>query len=730
MMKKFISAILFLAIIASITVEVSATRNFTKKKIPIIYGGERLSADVLSDDDGTLFVPITWMTYFGLYDYRESDDSYVFFPKGEEENHDFAKRIFISKDGTAFVLSYYTDAEGFNKSRFTYQDTDAAHKAIAYLNRTFPNSATYQPVLSGTFSDQHFEGGTLYLPLSEVVPFFNAKVQISSNNELIISPNPISISEALYSIDIAELAFNASSDMKAKGFITFSAYILDTFNVLNLRFDRLLGYGKLNDYKKLFKGYLIDDATYLAAFDKRITPSSAIYSLASDTNTLGKSAISVVTNTGKLYEYINGAKTLDVQNPSWEAMCTKFKDVGVSDIYSGAYKIFDYWYHYENQVSDHSKMLGAVYVDGPLAQMLREADSDAYHAAQLVQALYGNEVADKLVATAGTAMLDLGTRFLEGTADTVSGYALAPYKVSYNALMLVNKDFRDAVEQLKGDAMLYVIDENAQLVANSYFAMRYSEQYTTESLDNLRLCAIFTLVASKQAYTTLWGKDYTHEKVPQINEALMKLYLAADGVECDSTDYYEKTKAYLNANLKNLLVESVDPNMPTQEENFLDTELYKIAAAVIPETIMEWCYDDFDSDGKKEAFISSGDVATYYDVYSPRSLWYISATGHAECLIDHNENRNFGGIWFECGDYKLYQTEARHGAGEIYGVKNGAPVLVTYPYGYYWISQHPESGMIYAGEKRTDTADILEFDAATMSFVKTGKTIAEDDIPE
>ena len=526
-MKKIVSVLLaMILLLGNTTTALATNEEYARKSITLIYSGKTFYVNVLEDKNGVLYAPIDWMSYFGLYERIEAEDSYIledayiFYYAGQDKNLDFAKRIFISRDGKRYVLSYYTDNYGLEKSQCIYQDSDNSKKLLEYLNRTYRDSASFQPIMEGVFSNSIFEEETLYLPLAEMLPFFNAKIGVTENQELYISPNPMSLSQALYDIDIADLAFNASSDIPCSESLSFFAYIFDTFNVFNPRLDRLNpSLGQENDYRAIFREYLIDNETYLSAFDdEKTSPVSSALDFGKDFTSAEKNALSIVSKVNKTAEYVSGIKKLSLKAPSWSEVCKEYSKVKASDIFGGAYKIFDYWYHYTNQVEDHRKMLGAVYNYEPVREVYEYVGEPSYKAAVLVQKQYGKDDSERLIAATDTAIKDLALKFLETGYDlTVEAY-FTPYAAAAYAIASMFPDFKNSIEQIENTGRLYAIDHSAWLSTDVYLKRRYSQQYDSESLENLRLSAMHSLVASKHAYIALWGEDYNHPKMKKIED--------------------------------------------------------------------------------------------------------------------------------------------------------------------------------------------------------------------
>lgn len=161
------------------------------------------------------------------------------------------------------------------------------------------------------------------------------------------------------------------------------------------------------------------------------------------------------------------------------------------------------------------------------------------------------------------------------------------------------------------------------------------------------------------------------------------------------------------------------------EEDFQNSQLYNVALANVTGDIKEWCYDDFDFDGNKEAFVATGDDE-YYTEYGAKSLWYIGSDGNVSCLIDEESLWYFSDSLLTFDNCKLLYVSARHGIAEIVGVRNNEPVVVNLPEGsdFYWVSQDEETGEVTAGEKKGEYAHVLEFDYDNMEFIDTGEVIA------
>ncbi len=547
-MKKIVALLLLCSLLMSdLSVSLAAEKTYAKKQITIQYGGKEICANVLMDEDGILYAPNDWMTYFGLYDYQETEEDYVYFPPSQKEDKLFAKRIYFSKDGKEYKLCIYRETVE------TREESDSKQKKIWERNlMNLEVVGRYEPILQGTFSKSFYEKDKLYLPIAEMLPFLNAKVGMTDSGNLYISPNSMSLTEALYDVDVNKLMFDATRDMKGSKFISYTAYVVDTF-MGGIRFDRILGKGKENDYKTIFREYLIDSKTYLSAFDATPSPSAKMLEDSRNKSSVVETAADLLDEDVKMLEYMCDIKELPAKSKSFSGTFKDIMAVDVGDIAEGAYKIFDYWYHYANQIDDHRKMLEAVYsYPEEIKEIAKELGFPSYKAAEKVQKQYGEDTSDRLLAVTEDVAWDLGTKVVEKTADYAMGNPILPYSAAHAVASLLVPQYRDAVKQVENDALLYVIDECTCYSKSIYWAMYNSNQYDIQSLENMRLCMMMLLISSKHAYTSLWGKDYRHPKISQIEEVLEKIYLSADGVECESIDYYGKKSSELKKSLKKI----------------------------------------------------------------------------------------------------------------------------------------------------------------------------------
>lgn len=277
---------------------------------------------------------------------------------------------------------------------------------------------------------------------------------------------------------------------------------------------------------------------------------------------------------------------------------------------------------------------------------------------------------------------------------TSSGYKLVPWRAGYGATICFGL-YRGQVKQLE----IYV--------------------------DDIYQDSDGTIYAVKEVFR---AEGEIHQNyVCEFNENSFELELTDDYFESDPSedDHFCSNRneaPFLESDSNNIEESGNDyPVTDNQDSTFIDSKLYEIVANNVNDTIQEWCYMDFDGDGKKEAFVSTGDDGTYYTEDGEKSLWFINSDGEVECLIDKSSYWYFNEEPFIIDDCALLYVDARHGYYGIYGVKNNKAVEVSVPGDFYWIAQ--ENGVITAADKREERAHVLEFDKSKMAFVDTGKTV-------
>lgn len=405
----------------------------------------------------------------------------------------------------------------------------------------------YKPIYEGAFSNSIERDGELYLPITEILPLINAKIAIGEDGNLYINPNLTSLSQALYNTDIGALCFDANDDIVWDETVSIGGYITDT--IFSFRFDRLdfiYNTGRVSDYEEIFKAYLIDDERYLSAYDMEHTPQDRALDLGKDIFDVTNTAFDSLEINKDFLDMLNLGK--DVYPEAYDLLKNVSDEIEIDGpaIVKGAYKILDYWNAYSHQIDDHREMLSAVYTHNPAD---KRENTPSYRAALSIRSLYSEQYSGRLLAATSKTLRDFVVKDLSKKVMTGTLSGIKPYKLAFDITKLI---LPEEFKTIHADSLLYVMDAAVQKSYDTYIDRKYNGKFDTESLNNLRLCAIMALVSSKYAYKSLWDEGAKKEKIDAINEKLEKLYLAADGVECDSSDYYEGKQRTLKDQVKQL----------------------------------------------------------------------------------------------------------------------------------------------------------------------------------
>lgn len=581
-MKKIISLLLALVLLfTTLSVSmVSAEEALTQCTVEVNYGGVIYRQNVVKNQDGQILAPVTWLYYFGGMPMDVEDGYYKFSYVGQEDRGDFAKRIMVKDDGSSFDVRYYVSAsEAITKDRpwgdtwkenlewFEHELSQAVFgvKKIALGLEQFGSEKDWSySVLSGTFSGQACYMDGLYLPIAELLPLLNADVAFSEQGQVLIHPHSVSLSQALYDLNLDDLRFVATEDIYGSDALSKTGYVVDT--LLNFRIDRLdfvFNSGKTADYQELFKSYLTDNETYLAAYDAEVSPQAEQFAFMDEALGAGNTALGAL---GTGFKWLAQEGYAEEMFPDvYEVFFTDYphSDIKGADIVEGFGKCYSYVSTYANQVEDHRYMLEAVFETGAVDVV---QDSAAYRAAQLTWNLYGEEYAEKAVSMAATGLRDAAWDIVKKGLNV----KVSPHDV---VLAVLKLGLQDQFQVVKNTGLINYMDA---IVETAYSAFCYSDltDCSADALNDLRLRAMMTLVASRHAYDTLWDGD--HEKIEQIDAALTKLYLASEGVDADSSDYYGKKKAELQKTLTYISTKNGGTEMtnPTIVQDYSDAQGY------------------------------------------------------------------------------------------------------------------------------------------------------------
>lgn len=581
MIKRILSVILSAVILLSVfSISASAENAYEKCSININFEGVLENKEVIKDSSGTIFAPISWLTYYGMMKVDNNEDEYECYYPEQAKAKNFAKRIFISKDSDhKYSVCFYYDesslfdeitsyfdkfkviSEAVNSADSKEKVLDNIYRSLGVANRAKIEKIrnSYKPIYEGNFSKSITENNEIYFPIYEILPLINSKVVIDDGT-LYISPNRGSVFKALYNSNIGSLVFDADSDLGyGKTFMDITAYTCSTLFTGRIdRLDFITKSGKRNDYETVFSDYLTDDEVYLAAFDNA-SPLKDEVDIAKDLLGGAKTAFGLLdklnvkntkTDTLKKFEKVIYSKNSEF-----------VKNIGnVSDTLGAVKDLGDYFYTYLYQVEDHRKMLGAVYnYDFSASSIDEKNNSDDYIAkiaAQNIQDKYSEHMSTAALSYVASNLRDEFEKNVGKNAFEKYSSLLTAIDATESIMRFIDSTDK-ALDIMDEGVLVNYMDQSAKKAYNVYIARRSSDSFDSASLNDLRLSAIMTLIASKKAYSINILSGKYDDKLEKINTVLKKLYLASDGAEYEGSDYYPKKQKELMDSVNNLIVSEI-----------------------------------------------------------------------------------------------------------------------------------------------------------------------------
>lgn len=541
-MKKIISILLLVAILIPaftyMAIFAIDTSEYTKNSILVDFRGTYVYVNVFVSEDGTILMPSDILMFFGDLKRRTDSSEYVYSKSDSSNTYEIDREIRISKNGS------------YGKS--VIQISGKGSLAGTYVN----------------FTDSYTDNEILYLPLEQIVPFLDAKIEITENGILHIYPNPVSIFEALsygnlnhmldpdYDNDYYNVLFDLSDSNGCAALSMFVDTIMGRLDRMDFIFDS----GTIKDYKALYEKMLVENKAYLSAFDEAKTPYDKVFEEyaenlkdAKDVIEIGKEMFDGKTES---LEYMMASKNF--------ASYGNFSDFGdtivvLGDTIDALYKIINYADVLNKMVDDHQEMLYVVYGNGDVK------NTSAGVAANEVADLYGNHTGKKIKSWGLSALRDFASEIM---IDAVTK-PITPYLVVCNAIKdIIPGDLSKDYNQIY---LATIVGDSRKAFANYYNNMSFNR----ESLNNLRLSLLMTMFSSKYGYdiASMFDiEDYPNSdrsiKRVTVNNWLEKLYLAADSVECCTPEYYSDMRDELSKSVENLqLVGNTTPDNPNDFES-------------------------------------------------------------------------------------------------------------------------------------------------------------------
>lgn len=578
-MKRILCALLTLVLLVGLVPQKTYAAEGENRHGSIIvnFAGAVHKRQVLIDEDGGYYVPLSWLSYYGANIARiDSDSHWEFYSTRQDQTGNFAKRVFIGKDKPTFEVGLYTSDSLWKKMK------DGAVSTPKRIH------GKYYRLYSGTFSQTYTLDGELWAPLAEVLPLINVEVSVSADGQLCLLPVLMTTFEALHlhGNEIEDLLFDAD-EVVGNEFMTVGGWIVST--TMDLRIDRLdviWNTGRRNDYEQLFKEYLVDNQAYLSMSNAESSPIMEHIAQVKESSGTIKSVYQVW---GQTYDALEMFKNID-SKPTGTKLFKGVLDTTTKGV-NAVVSLYEYAYTYCNQVEDHRHMLGAVYT---YQKKPKEDSWPSYKAAMDVQKLYDTESVDVEAAFWETAR-DQANDWIKGKITENLPGALKPWFI---AIELTKVFAAEDYQFVANSALMGLIDNVVEYSWDIYKKRLHDCKYNAADLDDLRLSAMLSLVASRHAFHTYW-KGNLKGLEADMDECLIAFYTAGSYRDYDAADTHKNLKKrYQKLMDKLLCYEPMEGDLARVE--------YGIVMAALQEMAMDdlkWTLNDADGDGNGELLI-------------------------------------------------------------------------------------------------------------------------------
>ena len=562
---------LFLLVSAAPPVNAAAEDTLSDCTVQVIYGGILTEQAVKRDAKGVFYAPISWIGYFGPnvisqkapdMPMTDKEDGWrVFYLKEQEEYGPFARRTYVNEKTGDFRIGLGADLD--MQARFVADAKDygqwldclqlitaPAPEKKRLLDRYFQQIGTqvrrineeYIILTEGKFTDVMEIDGEVWAPMSEVLSLVDVVTTVTGDGKyLCMQPVQDSLLRFLYRRwDELEPLIFGEEDLVGEDFLSAAGWITATATG-NLSLGPS---GKIDVYRSLFTGYLIDNEAYLAAFDAEKDADaeymSKVRDNAGEINNIFKQFSQ---DMEPIYRQIISGETEEMQ----EFYKSYFKPGKYASTTIGVLvNLGQYAHVYLNQIDDHRKMLDAVY------NYKAEFSWPSAIAARSVSEVYSN---------------DAGKIDMMFWEEMRAVYNAAATGTIYSALMGPWYVYFKVGTLFMGDDYQYIIDSSHlnEIINVSQYSFHifedriYSMKLKGLNPNNIRLSLMLSLISSRNAYKTFWaGSDYKKDTIAKIDEILAELYTAGRWSDVDAKDAFFHLRDELNEELKELVpLESV-----------------------------------------------------------------------------------------------------------------------------------------------------------------------------
>ena len=254
-------------------------------QIQVNFAGYLHTAAVLRAEDGTLLVPLEWMTFYGCLERESLMGIRLYNKDGQEELRNYAKRWIILPQTGHYYVNWYFDTKMFvnfvaNSDDYSFWDAqklkmqpepvqqELLDNYFSQKNTAVKRIGTnYMPIHQGQFSKILTYDNDYWVPMSELLSLLEVSAGVTKDGRILcVEPSEMTLFDVLYEYgdSIEDMLFD-SEDVVGNDFMAGVGWVVATgsgelYNLVPAR-------GMEIDYKEIFTSYLQDNEVYLSAFN-------------------------------------------------------------------------------------------------------------------------------------------------------------------------------------------------------------------------------------------------------------------------------------------------------------------------------------------------------------------------------------------------------------------------------------------------------------------------------
>ena len=535
---------------------------------------------------------------------------------GEEENYEYALvdakgNRYLSELALARCTGYTFHRDEMLWKRYEDDKYDTQKKTIYLSGRDDGTwhllARSWDVELPGILQ----YGGLYYFPAAWMLPVMDTVASVE-DGALVIERVGVTFVDAFHDLNLQDLMFTHEKELGDSlflgGAIVIPSYLFDT--VRNFRIDRVSPVGQLRDFNTAMGNLMTDRDAYEAAF--------TMYDLSDDERQVGYAdklmkGSSLSAKAIKLIRQLSDFT--DHTEEFLEAMPQDIYDT-IQTVGKGAKytrMVIKTVKNYCLMLKDNRDMFRTVYLSSS-----SKKQSTKQKAARRIVKLYSDmDIAHMAFDLGEQIILDMTDDSLE------AGLVLLTHSFAWEAVAVelggeaMNELLKGAgLTDTEGLALLYYYIDLAADGEAMYRKYEEEYKYTSETIQNLRLSAMLTLLASKKCYEIMRDntmedsgdpldaqyRSYCQNRIDLIVKHLSLLYLSADSTLADGMSYFDEATSYLKEQQLLLQPQSEPEGIRTYYKVLKEYRDKRVYTADGQQESVDYAYrlEDVDGDGKKE----------------------------------------------------------------------------------------------------------------------------------